>query len=448
MSCTASWRPGCPVGPENLRRLKVAFWAFDGSVQEGDLIVHADLAGEMVAIFRDLFSQGFPIERMVPVDVYGGSDDRSMAANNTSAFNCRFVAGTSTWSRHAFGSAIDINPVQNPYVSGSTVSPPAGKAHLNRSNPAPGKILVGDGVVRAFTNRGWEWGGNWSSPKDYQHFQRAGSPSRPIPVQAGLGMAATSGRLDIVVRTATGSIVHQARTSGGWAAPVALGGYSDSAPDLAASSGGRLDAVVLGGDGAVWHRSHTGGAWGAWSTLGGLVRSGPSVASSPTGDRIDVFAIGMDRALWTNTFTGSWTGWRSLGGVLTSDPDVVANVSAGRLDVFARGSDRAIWQRSFVNGMWGPWVGVGGVSTSGPAAASRAVGTLDVFTRGTNGELYGNSFTAGGWSGWFGLGGLLSSDPDAGAIAGGPLTVAVAGIDDQLWSRELSGTWSNWHPLM
>ena len=172
---SASWRPGCPVPPDQLRRLSLAFWGFDGTVHEGDLIVHANLAGEMVAIFRDLFAQGFAIERMVPVDVYGGSDDESMDANNTSAFNCRPVAGTSNWSRHAFGAAIDINPVQNPYVSGSTVSPPAGRAYLDRSTAAPGKIRAGDATVQAFTSRGWDWGGNWSSPKDYQHFSTTGT---------------------------------------------------------------------------------------------------------------------------------------------------------------------------------------------------------------------------------------------------------------------------------
>jgi hypothetical protein len=116
----------------------------------------------------------FPIERMELVDNYGGSDDASMAANNTSAFNCRPVAGTNRWSEHAFGRAIDINPVQNPYVAGGRVSPPNGAPFVNRAVGAPGLIRSGDVVVQAFAAVGWGWGGNFSSSRDYQHFSASG----------------------------------------------------------------------------------------------------------------------------------------------------------------------------------------------------------------------------------------------------------------------------------
>jgi hypothetical protein len=109
------------------------------------------------------------------VEVYRADDDRSMAANNTSAFNCRRVSGSSSWSEHAFGRAIDINPVRNPYVTrGGRVSPPAGRAYVNRAGRAAGMIYAGDVVVRAFAAAGWRWGGHWSSSRDYQHFSATG----------------------------------------------------------------------------------------------------------------------------------------------------------------------------------------------------------------------------------------------------------------------------------
>lgn len=129
---------------------------------------------ELRRVFRALFETRFPIERMELVDVYGADDDRSMAANNTSAFNCRTVEGSSSWSEHSFGRAIDINPIQNPAVDGSEVSPPGGSRFLDRSRRAKGLIRANDQVVRAFAAIGWGWGGYWTSFKDYQHFSATG----------------------------------------------------------------------------------------------------------------------------------------------------------------------------------------------------------------------------------------------------------------------------------
>jgi hypothetical protein len=170
---TASWRPGCPVGPAALRLLTVDHWDREGLLRTGELVVHAEQAANVVAVFRELHAARFPVARMELVDRYGGDDDRSMAANNSSAFNCRRTTGGSAWSEHAYGRAIDINPVQNPYVRGSTVLPPAGRAHLDRSAATPGLIRSGDVVVRAFAAVGWPWGGHWSNP-DYQHFSSTG----------------------------------------------------------------------------------------------------------------------------------------------------------------------------------------------------------------------------------------------------------------------------------
>jgi D-alanyl-D-alanine carboxypeptidase len=170
-----SWRPGCPVAPARLRRLRVSYWGFDGRAHMGTLIVHASVVGDLKKVFRRLYLAEFPIRRMRSVDVYGASDDRSMAADNTSAFNCRFVSGTTRWSMHAYGKAIDVNPVENPYVSGSRVQPPAGRAFLNRSNVRRGMAVRGGILVRSFSSVGWKWGGLWSGSPDYQHFSTTGS---------------------------------------------------------------------------------------------------------------------------------------------------------------------------------------------------------------------------------------------------------------------------------
>jgi hypothetical protein len=170
----SSWYPGCPVPLQNLRYVRVDYWGFDGREHRGELVIHADSATDIVSVFEALFSARFPIQQMVLVDDYGGDDDRSMAANNTSAFNCRCVAGTTRWSEHAFGRAIDINPVQNPYLRGSIVSPPAGADYLDRSLNATGMLHTGDAAVTAFADIGWAWGGDWTSSKDYQHFSATG----------------------------------------------------------------------------------------------------------------------------------------------------------------------------------------------------------------------------------------------------------------------------------
>jgi hypothetical protein len=159
---------------EELRAVRLTHWGFDGTAHTGTLIVAAGLTGDIISIMDDLFQAGFPIERMEPVDVYDGDDDRSMAANNTSAFNCRAVTGGSSWSEHSYGRAIDVNPLVNPYVRGGTVLPPEGARYADRSLDEPGMIHAGDEVVAAFADRGWGWGGFWGSPKDYQHFSTTG----------------------------------------------------------------------------------------------------------------------------------------------------------------------------------------------------------------------------------------------------------------------------------
>jgi hypothetical protein len=171
----ASWRPGCPVGLVDLRLVRARHWGFDGRVRTGRLVVHRDVAGDVVTVLRRLYDARFPIRRMVPVDAFGASDFRSIEADNTSAFNCRRVEGTSRWSEHAYGRAIDVNPIENPYVSSSgTTSHRASRPYLRRAPYRAGMAVEGGIAVRAFDAVGWGWGGRWAGVKDYQHFSASG----------------------------------------------------------------------------------------------------------------------------------------------------------------------------------------------------------------------------------------------------------------------------------
>jgi hypothetical protein len=169
------YREDCPVGLDELRLIRMTHWTFDGRVVEGQLIVAAQVVEPVREAFAAAFDERFPIERMEPVHAYGGDDDRSMAANNTSAFNCRPVAGTSQWSQHAYGTAIDVNPVQNPYVRGERVDPPAGREYVDRTRERPGMLEPGSALVRELHEHGWGWGGTWGGArKDWQHLSATG----------------------------------------------------------------------------------------------------------------------------------------------------------------------------------------------------------------------------------------------------------------------------------
>ena len=170
-----SHRPGCPVALSDLRYLQLSYIGFDGDAHTGEMAIHKDYSVQVATLFERLYNARWPIHRMRLVDDYGANDGRSMAANNTSGFNCRRVAGSRSWSAHAYGAAIDINPVQNPDLTGTSVAPRAGRpfATVDRSadaHPPPGVITANGPVVRAFARIGWEWGGTWSSANDYQHF--------------------------------------------------------------------------------------------------------------------------------------------------------------------------------------------------------------------------------------------------------------------------------------
>ena len=169
-----SWHPGCPVPLSSLRLLRLSYRGFDHAVHQGELIVNASAAASLTRAFRLLFEARFPIRQMRVVDDFGGDDERSMLADNTSAFNCRLVPGTDIWAQHAYGLAVDINPFENPEISGGQADPPAAAAWADRSRSSPAMIRDGDAAWRAFRVIGWTWGGDWRSLKDYMHFSANG----------------------------------------------------------------------------------------------------------------------------------------------------------------------------------------------------------------------------------------------------------------------------------
>lgn len=170
----STWRPGCPVPLSSLRYLVVSHMDFGGRERVGEIVVNASAVMAVHSAFKAMWDESFPVQQMRPVRIFDGDDARSMAANNTSGFNCRKVAGSNSWSQHSYGTAVDINPAQNPYVRGSTVEPAAGAAFVDRGRLRPGMLHWASAANRAFANSGWGWGGNWRSSKDYQHFSANG----------------------------------------------------------------------------------------------------------------------------------------------------------------------------------------------------------------------------------------------------------------------------------
>jgi hypothetical protein len=145
----------------------VPFLNFSGEVGEGQLVVHTDLAEEVTRLFEKLQKIRFPIQQITPVVTYEWDDNASMAANNTSAFNYRFIAGTERLSNHSYGRAIDINPFQNPYTQRDGTVVPTGAVY---DTTKPGTVT--SEIASIFKSYGWEWGGDWNERKDWQHFEK------------------------------------------------------------------------------------------------------------------------------------------------------------------------------------------------------------------------------------------------------------------------------------
>jgi len=173
-----TWRKECPVGINDLRYVRISYWNFKGKRKIGELIVHKDVANMVVNIFKELYTIKYPIYQMRLISDFNGNDWKSIEADNTSAFNCRLLTGSSNkWSNHAYGMAIDLNPIENPYIShtGHIAHKMSllyrKRIHKQSRGIADRAVLVkGDKVVQIFKKYGWKWGGDWKRIKDYQHF--------------------------------------------------------------------------------------------------------------------------------------------------------------------------------------------------------------------------------------------------------------------------------------
>ncbi len=171
-----SYKDNCEVPYEELRYVRVLYVGFDGESHRGELIVNKAIAKDIIEIFRELYDEKYPIERMVLVDEYDADDNTSMTADNTSSFNYRKVDGTDHLSLHSYGLAIDINPMYNPYVrtvdGKKVITPENGSSYADRSLACEYYIDKEDACYKAFTEHGFTWGGAWVNSKDYQHFQK------------------------------------------------------------------------------------------------------------------------------------------------------------------------------------------------------------------------------------------------------------------------------------
>lgn len=170
-----SWTAGCPAALEDLVWIDLVHWGFDGELHPGSIVVARSEGENVVAIFSRLFEIGYPIESVIPIgDLPVGIEDDDPDYNNTSGLHCRRATGSSRWSEHAKGLAIDINPFQNPFITSNILWPANSGRYLDRTLGEPAMIVAGDDVVAAFEGHGWLWGGYWTSIKDYQHFSVSG----------------------------------------------------------------------------------------------------------------------------------------------------------------------------------------------------------------------------------------------------------------------------------
>jgi hypothetical protein len=170
----STWKRGCPVAATDLSWVRLAFWGFDSRRHTGELLVSTSATAAIVRVFRRLYAARFPIEEMRITRLAELDAPPTGDGNNTSAFVCRSAVGTSSYSQHAYGLAVDVNPFQNPYTKGDVVLPELASSYKDRGYLRPGMITANGPAVRAFAAVGWTWGGTWQSLKDLQHFSRTG----------------------------------------------------------------------------------------------------------------------------------------------------------------------------------------------------------------------------------------------------------------------------------
>lgn len=171
-----SFQEDCTVPRADLRYVRFLHHGFDGEIHVGELVVNQAIASDIRDIFLELYEEEYPIEKAVLIDEYDADDEASMRDNNTSCFNFRVIAGSKSLSNHALGLAVDINPLYNPYVKAKNgtviVQPETASEYTDRKANCAYYISEDDICCKAFVSRGFSWGGNWKSLKDYQHFER------------------------------------------------------------------------------------------------------------------------------------------------------------------------------------------------------------------------------------------------------------------------------------
>ncbi|MDQ3877394.1 MAG: M15 family metallopeptidase [Actinomycetota bacterium] len=170
----STWKAACPVASADLSYLTVTFWGFDDMPHTGELLVNSSVATDVIQVFRKLYQTRFPIEQMRVTTNRDLHAPPTGDGNNTTSFECRPVTGSTSWSQHAYGLAIDVDPFQNPYARDDIVVPERASAYTDRAWRRPGMIYPGDVVTDSFAAIGWGWGGNWHSLKDWMHFSQNG----------------------------------------------------------------------------------------------------------------------------------------------------------------------------------------------------------------------------------------------------------------------------------
>ena len=170
----STWKRGCPVRANQLDWIRLTYFGFDGERHSGELLAHQNVSADLVRVFRALWRARYPIEEMRITEARELDLEPTGDGNNTGAFVCRPTTGGGSYSEHAYGLAIDVNPFQNPYRKGEVVLPELASSYLNRQRERPGMIFEGGPVVSAFDRIGWEWGGRYRSLKDLHHFSRSG----------------------------------------------------------------------------------------------------------------------------------------------------------------------------------------------------------------------------------------------------------------------------------
>jgi hypothetical protein len=170
----STWQPGCPVTADDLAYVRLAFWGFDDRRHTGELLLNRAVADDVVRVFRVLYRARFPVEEMRVTTRAELDAPPTGDGNDTGSFVCRPTVGATSYSQHAYGLAVDLDPFQNPYARGDLVLPELASTYLDRDRVRPGMVTPDGVVVRAFASIGWTWGGTWRSLKDYQHFSRDG----------------------------------------------------------------------------------------------------------------------------------------------------------------------------------------------------------------------------------------------------------------------------------